>query len=206
MDYEPAPDELVDDDVWSMVAATGDYVGQRAEGMEMGDVLVKDGRWSGVVLDGLRAFDVKFEDADLSGLSLLEQSSLQNVTFTRCRLSGANFSGARLRAVTFAECKLDDCNLRMVDAEKVVFDETVLVGADLHAAKLTDVRVRGCDLRGSDWTKATLKAVDLRASRLEDIRGADRLRGVTIDSSQVVPLAYSLAVAMELTIADEDHE
>ena len=205
-DYDPAPEELVDDDVWSMVLATGDYVGQRAEGMEMGDVVVRGGRWSGVVLDGWRAFSVAFEDCDLSGLSLLDEAVLQNVTFTRCRLSGANFAGARLRGVTFTGCKLDDMNLRMVDAEKVVIDDAVLVGADLHAVKFNDVRVRGCDLRGSDWSKATLKAVDLRGSRLEDIRGADRLRGVTIDSSQVVPLAHSLAVALELTIEDDYDE
>jgi uncharacterized protein YjbI with pentapeptide repeats len=119
-------------------------------------------------------------------------------------LSDANFSGARLRNVTFAGCTLADANVRMVDAERVDFDDTVLAGADLHGAKLTDTRVRGCDLRGTDWTKSALKRVDLRGSRLEDIRGADRLRGVTIDSSQVVPLAHSLAVAMELTIDDED--
>jgi len=203
-EYDPAPEELVDDDVWSMVLATGDYVGQRAEGMEMGDVIVRGGRWSGVILDGLRAFSVVFEDCDLSGLSLLEEPSLQNVTFTRCRLSGANLAGARLRSVTFSGCTLADANLRMVDAEKIVFDDTVLGGVDLHGAKLSEVRMQGCDLRGSDWTKAALKAVDLRGSRLEDIRGADRLRGVTVDSSQVVPLAYSLAVAMELNIVDDD--
>jgi uncharacterized protein YjbI with pentapeptide repeats len=192
--------------VWSLVLATGDYVGQRAEGMEMGDVIVRGGRWSGVILDGLRAFGVTFEDCDLSGLSLLDEPSLQNVTFTRCRLTGANFDGARMRGVTFTGCTLADVNLRMVDAEKTVFDDTVLAGADFYGAKLSEVRMQGCDLRGSDWTKVALKAVDLRGSRLEDIRGADRLRGVTIDSSQVVPLAYSLAVAMELTIADDDDE
>jgi uncharacterized protein YjbI with pentapeptide repeats len=205
-DYDPAPDELVDDDVWSMVLATGDYVGQRAEGIEMGDVVVRGGRWSGVVLDGWRAFDVTFEDADLSGFSLLDEPVLQNVTFTRCRLTGANFAGARLRNVTFEGCTLDDANLRMLDAEGVVFNDAVLVGADLHAAKFTEVRMRGCDLRGSDWNESRLKTVDLRGSRLEDVRGADRLRGVTIESSQVVPLAYSLAVAMGLTIDDEYDE
>jgi uncharacterized protein YjbI with pentapeptide repeats len=203
-DYDPAPDELVDDDVWSMVLATADYVGQRAEGMEMGDVVVRGGRWSGVILDGLRAFDVVFEDCDLSGLALLEEPSLQNVTFTRCRLSGAELAGARLRNVRFEGCTLADANLRMVDAEKVVFDDTALVGADLHAAKLAEARVQACDLRGSDLSKATLKEVDLRGSRLEDIRGAESLRGVTIDSSQVVPLALSLAVAMELRIVDDE--
>jgi uncharacterized protein YjbI with pentapeptide repeats len=205
-DYDPAPEELVDDDVWSMVLATGDYVGQRAEGMEMGDVIVRGGRWSGVILDGLRAFSVTFEDCDLSGLALLDEPSLQNVTFTRCRLSGANLAGARLRNVTFDGCKLDDANLRMVDAEKTVFEDGLLTGCDLFGAKLTEVRMHACDLRGSDWTKASLKAVDLRGSRLEDIRGAESLRGVTIDSSQVVPLAYSLAVAMELTIVDDHDE
>ena len=202
-EYDPAPGELVADDVWSVMLATGDYVGQRAEGMEMGDVVVRGGRWSGVILDGLRAFGVRFEDCDLSGLALLDEASLQNVTFSRCRLTGANFSGARLRSVTFEGCSLADANLRMLDAEKVVFSDTVLAAGDLYGAKLTTVTVKGCDLRGSDWTKAVLKDVDLRGARLEDIRGADRLRGVTIDSSQVVPLAYSLAVAMELTIVDE---
>jgi uncharacterized protein YjbI with pentapeptide repeats len=201
--YEPAPDELVDDDVWSMVLAGGDYVGQRAEGMEMGDVIVRGGRWSGVVLEGLRAFSVVFEDCDLSGLSLVEDPVLQDTTFTRCRIADATFAGARLRGVTFTGCTLADANLRMIDGERVRFDDTVLTGADLHGAKLVDTRVRGCDLRGSDWTKTTLKGVDLRGSRLEDIRGADGLRGVTIDSSQVVPLAHSLAVALELTISDE---
>lgn len=203
-DYDRAPDELVDDDVWSMVLATADYVGQRAEGLEMGDAVVRGGRWSGVVLEGLRAFDVTFEDCDLSGFSLLEDSVLQNVTFSRCRLTGATLAGARLRDVRFDGCTLQDANLRMCDAERVAADDGVFVGADLYAAKLADVRLRGCDLRGSDWTKATLNAVDLRGSRLEDIRGADSLRGVTIDSSQVVPLAYSLSVALGLTIADED--
>jgi uncharacterized protein YjbI with pentapeptide repeats len=205
-DHEPAPTELVDGDVWSGVLATGDYVGQSADGVELGDVVVRGGRWSGVVLDRLRCFDVVFEGADLAGLTLQEEPSLKNVVFRQCRLSGAVFAGARLRDVGFVGCKLDDANLRMLDAERVVFDDCVLVGADLHASNLVATRLSGCDLRGSDWTKASLRDVDLRGSRLEDIRGADSLRGVTIASDQVVPLAYSLAVALQLKIVDEEDD
>ena len=181
-EYDPAPGELVADDVWSLMVATGDYVGQHAEGMEMGDVVVRGGRWSGAVLDELRAFNVDFEDCDLSGVS---------------------FAGAHLRHVHFRGCKLNDANFRMVEANDVAFDDAALVAADFYAAKLTDARMRRCDLRATDWTKSVLAGVDLRGSRLEDIRGAGSLRGVTIDSSQVVPLAYSLAVALELTISDD---
>ncbi|HVV36650.1 MAG TPA: pentapeptide repeat-containing protein [Acidimicrobiales bacterium] len=202
--YDPAPDELVDDDVWSMVEATGDYVGQRAEGIEMGDVVVRGGRWSGAVLEGLRAFDVTFEDCDLSGLTLHEDPVLQTVTFRRCRLDGATFAGARLRDVRFEGCAFGEGNLRMLDAERVTFDDTVLTGADFHAAKLHEVRVENCDLRGSDWTKARLQSVDLRGSRLEDLRGADALRGATVDSAQVVSLALSFAVALGLNVVDDD--
>jgi uncharacterized protein YjbI with pentapeptide repeats len=87
-------------------------------------------------------------------------------------MSGAVFAGARLRDVGFGDCSLDDSNLRMVDAERVGFDDCVMGGADLHGARLTSTRFAGSDLRGTDWTKAVLHDVDLRGSRLEDVRGA----------------------------------
>ena len=205
-DYEPAPTELVDDDVWSGVEATGDYVGQRAAGLEMGGVMVRKGRWTGVTLEGVRAFDTVFEDCDLADFLVEEEPTLQLVTFRRCRMTGATFSGARLRDVTFEGCTLENSNFRMIDGERVVFDDCVLAGADLHGARLTAARFPGTDLRGSDWTKSILKDVDLRRARLEDVRGADALRGVTIDRDQVVPLALSLAVALELKIVDDEEE
>lgn len=196
--------ELADNDEWVDLVTTDDYVGQRAEGMHLTDVVARGGRWSGVTFEALRAMDVLFENCDLAGVAFMEDSSLLRVTFRDCRLTGAVFAGARLRSVRFENSTLDDANFRMADAEDVAIDGGSLVGADFYAAKLTAATLAGADLRGADFTKATLRDVDLRSSRLEDIVGADALRGVTIDSRQIVPLARSLAVAMDIKILDDD--
>jgi uncharacterized protein YjbI with pentapeptide repeats len=203
-DHEPAPTELLDGDEWSGVVATEDYIGQRAERLEFGDVEVRGGRWSGVTLDRFRAFDVRFSGCDLAGFVLQEEVNLQNVVFERCRLTGAVFAGARLRDVRFEECALDDANLRMIDAERVSFNECNLTATDLHAARLVTVEMKRCDMRAVDLTKAYLQDADLRGSDLSDVRGADALRGATIDAGQVIALARSLAAALEIKVVDED--
>jgi uncharacterized protein YjbI with pentapeptide repeats len=203
-DREPAPGELLDDDEWSDVSAMGDYVGQRAEGLEMLDVDVRGGRWSGVVLERWRARDVVFEDCDLSGFVLQDEPTLRAVLFRRCRLSGAVLAGAHLRKVRFEECTLDDVSLRMMDAKEIAFVDSALVGADFYGATIEQATIAACDLRGADFTEARLKDVDFRTSRLEDIVGATALSGVTIGADQVLPLARSLAVALGIKIVEED--
>ena len=86
----------------------------------------------------------------------------------------------------------------------VAFEDCNLTGADVHAAKLSRVVVARSDLRGVELSKTTMSEVDLRTSRLEDIKGAEALRGATIDSLQSLALARSLALALGLTILDED--
>lgn len=203
---EPAPEELVDDDEWAGVAATGDYIGQRAEGIELSGVAVTSGRWSGVILERLLATDVTFSDCDLAGFVLQAESSLRRVAFARCRMSGVVFAGLRMHDVSFTDCTFDDANLRMAQMERVSFDDCALTGADFYAATIAGARVSGCDLRGVSLTKATLSDVDLRGSRLEDITGAGALRGATVDTGQVVGLARSLAAALELNVIDNDVE
>lgn len=200
---DPAPGELVDTDEWIGVRTAADYVGQRADGVEFSDVAVSAGRWSGVTLQGLRAVDVSFTNCDMSGFVLEDESSLRRVSFTGCRLSGAVFAGARLHDVAFSDCALDEANFRMTRMERVTFADCPLVAADFYAAQLTGVRVNRCDLRGITVTKAVLEAVDLRRSAVEDVVGAEALRGATIDSAQVVSLARSLALALGVVVADD---
>ncbi len=203
-DRAPAPEQLVDGDEWSSVVATRDYVGQRAERFEMADVEVRGGRWSGVTIEGLRAFQVTFDGCDLAGFVLQESPTLQNVVFRRCRMSGAVLAGARLRDVRFEECSLDDANLRMIDAERVTLSGCALVAADLHGAQIASAQFARCDLRGADFTKARLRDVDLRSSEVTGLRGAGTLRGATIDSAQVIALAHSLAAAVGVRVVDDD--
>lgn len=194
-------DELVDNDEWSGVLLTADFTGQSADDFELHESIARGGRWSGVTLTRFRATDAVFEDCDLSGL-VVHEGVFRRVIFTRCRMTGAVLAGASLHDVRITECTLDDANLRMLEAERVEIVDSNLAGADLYASKLTHARVEGCDLRGVEFSKLTADDVDLRGSRLEDIRGADSLRGVTISADQVVPLARSLAAALEITVID----
>ncbi len=203
---ELAPEELIDDDEWIGVVATGDYIGQRAENAELSGVAIRSGRWSGVILERLLATDVAFSDCDLAGFVLQAESSLRRVSFTRCRMSGVVFAGLRMHDVSFTDCTLDDANLRMAHLEHVSFEGCALTGADFYAATIAGARVSGCDLQGVSLTKATLADVDLRGSRLEDITGAGALRGATVDVGQVVGLARSLALALEINVVDESPE
>lgn len=200
---DAAPSELRRADEWTEVVAEGDYVGAVAEEVVWNDVVVRGGRWSGVTIEGFQATDVRFENCDLAGFVLQDDVSLRRVEFVGCRMTGAVFAGANLRDVSFSACVLDDANLRMLEAQDVAFDGCSLIAADLYAAKLRRVQVATCDLRGIDVTKATLADVDLRTSRLEDVKGADALRGATIDSLQVVSVAHSMALALGIRVNDD---
>jgi uncharacterized protein YjbI with pentapeptide repeats len=202
-DPAPAPVEVVDADEWIGVVATVDYVGQRANGLELSDVAVSGGRWSGVTLQTLRANDVFFTNCDLSGFVLEDDASLRRVSFSDCRLSGAVFAGAQLHDVSFTDCALDEGNFRMARLGRVSFDGCSLVAADFYGAVMEGVRMRRCDLRGVTLSKATLSSVDLRSCALEDVIGADALRGATIDSAQVLSVARSLAVALGVVVVDD---
>lgn len=201
---DDAPVDLDDNDEWIEVLAEGDYIGAHAQDVEWTDVIARSGRWSGATIVNFRATDVRFENCDLAGFVLQEEVSLRRVEFVGCRMTGAVFAGAHLRDVTFSSCALDDANLRMIDAQDVTFEDCNLVEADMHAAKLSKVVIARCDLRGIEVSKSVMSEVDLRTSRLEDIKGADALRGATIDSVQVIALARSLAAALGLTVIDED--
>jgi len=204
MDHDPAPVELLDGDEWSSVVATADYIGQRAEGLDFGDVRVEGGRWSGVTIEGFRAFDVRFTGCDLAGLVLQDDVVIRNAYFERCRMTGATLAGAKLNEVQFVDCVLDDANFRMLEGVFVRFVDCSMVMIDLYGAKLDRSAVVRSNLRGADFTNAFCKDVDLRGSEMLDIRGADALRGATIDSAQAHGLALSFAAALEIKVVDED--
>ena len=203
-DLDEAASELDDNAEWTTVVATGDYVGQQAVGLDVRDVLVRGGRWSGVILEHFLGTEVRFENCDLAGFVLRDESVLQRAEFVECRMTGAVFAGTKVRDVSFVGCTLDDANFRMLDAESVDFERCSFASTDLYMAKIAKARFADCDLRGVDLTKATLTDCDLRTSRLEDVIGADALRGSTIDSTQLIGLARSLAVALDLRIVDDD--
>jgi uncharacterized protein YjbI with pentapeptide repeats len=92
----------------------------------------------------------------------------------------------------------------MSKCDGVRFESCALPAADFGGARLVDVSFGGSDCAGVDFTHAECGQVDLRGARLEGLRGIASLRGATIAREQVVPIAIELALALGLTISDDE--
>jgi uncharacterized protein YjbI with pentapeptide repeats len=145
--------------------------------------------WRGGVLDGVR----------LVGVSM-PRSNWLDLRVERCALSGCELYGAQWRRVKLMGCRLDSVNLREATLREVEFVDCTVKHLDVGSARLTDVTLRDCVVEQLDVSNATLSRVDLRGSRLDLARGFDRLRGVTIDHTQLLDLAPALAAHLGLTV------
>jgi len=159
-----------------------------------------------------RLSDVWCSETRLVGSDVAE-SAWTDVWFSGCVLAGVQAFSGVLRRVTFRGCKLDSVNLRECSLTDVLFEDCVLRDADFGGAKLTRVRFPGCQLTGADFTKVTCADVDLRGAALggpgggadaaTGIRaGYDSLRGVRIDTLQLMTLAPLLAHHLGIAVED----
>ena len=163
-------------------------------------------RFEGVGLVGAhlhlsRLVDCVLSACDLSGL-VFEEGSCTRVEFRDCRLSGIEAAGGRFRDVAFLDCRLDDANFRMARFERGEFDGCSLVDADFSSAVLPGSRFAGCDLAGARLSKSTLAGSRFERTGMERITGADALRGITIGSEQVLPVALALFAELSVDIDD----
>ena len=93
----------------------------------------------------------------------------------------------------------------MVSGERVRFEGTILRAADLYESRLTSARFFDCDLADTQFTKADLGAARFHGSTIDTVKGAEYLRGVVIDSAQVLPLALRLFATFGIAV-DDDRE
>jgi uncharacterized protein YjbI with pentapeptide repeats len=202
---EATPDpELGHDSEWVGVALTGDLAGAEAEDVEIAEARLDGVRLPGARLDRLRLVDVVFEGCELSG-ALLDEAQLTRVELRRCRLAGVVLTRTKLRDVRFVECKLDEASLRMAAGERVAFEDCSMRAVDLYDASLPATVLARCDLTDAECSKVDLAGARLHGSTLEGIKGAGALRGVHIDSSQIMALALPLFAALGITV-DEDED
>ncbi len=117
-------------------------------------------------------------------------------------LAGAQIYSAAMRRVTFRDCKLDSVNFRSAMLTDVRFEDCLLRDADFGSATLQRVSFSGSTLERAVFAKATCTKVDLRGATLGISAGFESLRGVTIDSVQLVGLAPLLAAHLGITVAD----
>jgi len=132
----------------------------------------------------------------------LAETSWQDTTLDGCALAGVQAFSSALRRVRFRGGKLDSMNFRSATLTDVTFEDCVLSNVDFGAATLLRVSFAGCTLTGADFTKAACTKVDLRGARLGITAGWESLRGVTIDSGQLVTLAPYLARHLGIAVAD----
>jgi uncharacterized protein YjbI with pentapeptide repeats len=191
----------LDDLEWSQVELSCDLAGLAVEHLEIFESRLVDVRLTGAQLDRLRLTDVVIENCELSG-AVLADVSLTRVEFRRCQMAALQLPAARLRDVRFINCKLDEANFRTATGERVQFDETQLVAADFYEAKIRCARFFDCDLTSAEFSRSELPAAVLQGSALEALQGAAYLKGVTIDSAQILPFALRLIGAMDICIDD----
>jgi uncharacterized protein YjbI with pentapeptide repeats len=195
---------LEDGAVLSECRIQGSFVDESAASVELQRCHVVDSLFTSCRLPDLRLVDVLIENCDLSG-AVLDAAILTRVQFSDCRLSAVDLSRGSLRDVHFIRCRLDTANLRMSDLERVSFDDVDLRGADFVGSKLPGARVFDCNLEGADFSKVSAGEARIHGSIVTDIRGANYLTGVIIDSNQVVPLAVQLLSTMAIVV-DDDRE
>ena len=199
------PGELGDGGRWERVTGPGDHAGISAHDLSIAESHLIDVRFTGSTFIGVQMTDVCFERCELSGTAL-RQANLTRVEFRECRMSGIGLAESMLRDVRFVGCKLDDANFRRAKGEWIVFDDCLLRTAEITNATWAHAAMLGCDLTGADVSFSDLRGASLLGSSLEGLKGAEHLRGVTIDLTQVLDLSAGLFHALEITVDDGTHD
>lgn len=183
------------------MAIAGDFTGRTVDDLEIVGCRLTGSKFTGAELHQARICDTVFERCDLSACALAH-SVLARVAFDDCRLSGLDLSAARLQDVSFHECRLDEATFRMASGTRVRFEGCDLTTADLYAAQLPGAWFFDCTLTGAELSQANLTGARLHGSTFGSLRGAAALRGTTISSAQVTPVALQVLAALAITIDD----
>lgn len=193
---------LSDGSELTQLTIQGDYSDQRCQEMTVEEAHVLHASFVGADLRRLRLIDVVIEGANFSGADM-EEASFRRVEFIDCRMSGALIPRARLQDVIFTECKLDGANFRMSEAEHILFDRVNLRSADFSAGRFTKACFYDCDLSEAEFSQTVVADARFHGSLLNEVKGAEHLRDIVIDSTQVSPLALRVFSALGIRVDDE---
>lgn len=195
-------DTLTDDTAWNQARVDGDAGGVSAEDVEISESHLERARLTGSGLERARLTDVLIDGCDLSG-TVLESAVLTRVELRGCRLSGFVATRADLRHVRFVDCRMDAASFRMAKGTRVAFEGCDLGDADFTSVSFEHARWFDCQLRAAEFSRAKVVGARLHGSALDAIKGAEHLKGVVVDSGQIVPLALRVFAALGVTVDDE---
>ncbi|HSX27952.1 MAG TPA: pentapeptide repeat-containing protein [Candidatus Saccharimonadales bacterium] len=184
-----------------VLLAEADFTGNEAKNLTFDDSLLERVSFTEAKIDKLSLSDTVVKTSDFSA-ARCSGGSFIRVRFVGGRLSGIDLSRSLLKDVVFEGCKLDMANFRFAKLERVQFIECNLTETDFQAAELVDVNFTSSHLERTEFGQCKVKNVDARQAELLDIRGWQDLKGLKIDSLQLVMIAPQLAANIGITVED----
>jgi len=201
---ERAGDELDDHDLIEDVDWTDGAPGS-VTGVEIVRSCLTGIVFTGRELTDLRLLDVELVECELSG-AVLTGARWERVVLRRCRMSGLVAAELQATDVRIDTCKADQAWLRASVLDRCELVDTDLHGADLYGARISRSAFRRCDLTEVDVSASAFERVSLHGSTVDRLKGAESLRGLTIGSDQLVPLALPILAERRIMVDDDAPE
>lgn len=196
--------DLEDGTRWTAVAvAHADLAGIEVRSLDLDEVRLSDCDLGAARLTRFGLLDCELVRCDLANV-LGRDSSAVRAVLAESRMTGFAWPEGSLQDVVFRGCRLDLASLRFARLERVTFEDCILREADFQGARMSSVRFHDCDLTGASFHEARFERSELRRCRLEDLRGADGLRGLAMEWSDVVTLAGAFAAALGVRLLEDD--
>jgi len=194
--------QVVEDEAERVLLVEGDLSGQEREDLRIAEAVLRASTFSRCRMRGIRLTDVRLEGCDLAN-AWWSESELTRVEFVDCRFVGFQAPEARFRHVLFRNCQLGTSAFRHATFELAAFETCRLKAADFLGADLRGAVLSGCDLEGTVFQGAKLQDADFRTSDVAAIVArVQDLRGMIVDSSQLIALSWLIARELPLQVID----
>jgi uncharacterized protein YjbI with pentapeptide repeats len=204
---KPALERLDAEAVLEQVAlGERDLSGARARGVAVRESRLDGTRLAAAELEGLELVDVELSGCDLANLRAGPRGGWIRIRAANCRMTGLEFTEGVLRDATLQDCRIDLASFGGARLQRVSFENCSLAQTDFLEAELDAVRFVGCDMTATDLRGARIHRCELRGSRLEGLRGVERLRGAAMPWVDIVGAAGLWAQALGIAVLDEDAE
>jgi uncharacterized protein YjbI with pentapeptide repeats len=204
---EIAPAELEGETALEQVAlGDSDLSAARAPGVAIREARLHSTRLAGAELDGLELTDVELRGCDLANLRAGPRGGWIRVRATNCRMTGLTFADGVLRDVWLQGCRIDLASFAGTRLHRVTFEGCDLSQTDFLEAELDGVRFTDCDMIATDLRGAKLRRCELRSNRLDELRGAERLRGAAMPWVDIVGGAGLWAQALGISALDDEEK
>lgn len=155
------------------------FTGAGLEKLDMQDVMIKGGDWSGAHCASGGWLRVACNSVRMAGIDLSE-CTVKDVIFSGCRLDLANFRNTTLTRVQFIDCTLVETDFQNATLQHVSFAQSVLDKTEFSQVKATHL--------------------DFREAQLLEVRGWQYLKNAQLDNVQLMAVAPQLAAALGLKI------